>query len=460
MGVGATLVASLVVGGKLWGLVACHHYVPRNIPFECRAACELLVEAVSIRIAALESVAQAQAEISVRRLEQRMIEAISQDGDWRTALFDNSQALLQPVGATGGALLFEGQVLTAGEVPGTQQLRNISSWLDSKSRQTVTAISSLGQEDARFSPLVSVASGLLAAPVSNTPGEYLLWFRPELVRMLTWGGDPSKPVIIGDNPADLSPRRSFAKWHQLVEGKCESWSPSDITVAKLISETVSDVVLQFRSVRMLIARDQLENITHQVQSSDVPVVVADPRGHILIQNSQFESYLPKGHAPLERLESLAEFFVEADEAKRRLRELVDFRLTWRGEITLRSVDGENISMLIRGDPVFSSPDRVLGIVLLFTDITDRKTVEAAGRDFQHSVIKSHRVPGINLGTKADIIYQTLYSSVIENAQLAALEITDGADKSRMVQMLASVRASVDRTTEVLDRLIRRTIRGK
>ena len=143
-----------------------------------------------------------------------------------------------------------------------------------------------------------------------------------------------------------------------------------------------------------------------------------------------------------------------------LSELLSLRLTWRGEITLRSVDGENISMLIRGDPVFSSPDRVLGIVLLFTDITDRKTVEAAGRDFQHSVIKSHRVPGINLGTKADIIYQTLYSSVIENAQLAALEITDGADKSRMVQMLASVRASVDRTTEVLDRLIRRTIRGK
>jgi len=459
MGVGATLVASLVVGGKLWGLVACHHYVPRNIPFECRAACELLVEAVSIRIAALESVAQAQAETSVRRLEQRLIEAISQDGDWRAALFDNSQAFLQPVGATGGALLFEGQVLTAGEVPGTQQLREIAKWLDGKPRQTVTATTSLGQEDSRFSPLVPVASGLLAAPVSNTPGEYLLWFRPELIRMLTWGGDPSKPVIIGDNPADLSPRRSFAKWHQLVEGKCESWSPSDITVARLIGETVSDVVLQFRSVRMLIARDQLENITHQVQTSDLPVVVADPRGHLLMQNNQFDAYLPKDHAPLERMEDLAQFFVDTGEAKQRLRELVDFRRTWRGEIGMRNAKGETISMLVRGDPVFSSPDRVLGIVLLFTDITDRKTVEAAGRDFQHSIIGSHRVPGINLGTKADLVYQRLYSSVIENAQLAVLEITDGADKSRMVQMLASVRASVDRTTEVLDRLISRTIRG-
>lgn len=460
MGVGATLVASLVVGGKLWGLVACHHYSPWNIPFESRAACELLVEAVSTRIAALESVALAQAEISVRRLEQRMIEAISQDGDWRIALFDNSQALLQPVGAHGGALLFEGQIQTAGDVPGTQQLRDIARWLDDQPRQPVIATAALGHDEPRFAPLVAVASGLLAAPVSSTRGEYLIWFRPELVRMLTWGGDPSEPFVIGNDPSDLSPRRSFAKWHQLVEGKADPWTPADITVAKLIGETVSDVVLQFRSVRMLIAKDQFENVTQQVQTSDIPVVVADPRGRILLQSQQFESLLPAGHRRLEMIENLAELFVDSAEAKRRLRELVDFRRTWRGELTMRMPTGEPVSVLVRGDPVFSSPDRVLGIVLLFTDVTDRKTVEAAGREFQNSVIERHRVPGINLGTKADLIHQRLYSSVVENAQLAALEITDGTDKARMLRMLDSVRSSMSRTAEILDRLIRRTMRGR
>ena len=123
MGVAATLVASLMVGGRLWGLIACHHYRPRFVHYEIRAVCELLAETIATRIAALESFAQAQADLSVRRLEQRMIEAISRDGDWRTALFDNSQALLQTFDATGAALLFEGQVLTAGEVPGTLQLQ-------------------------------------------------------------------------------------------------------------------------------------------------------------------------------------------------------------------------------------------------------------------------------------------------------------------------------------------------
>ena len=44
MGVGATLVVSLMVGGRLWGLVACHHYAPRFVHFEMRAVCELLAE--------------------------------------------------------------------------------------------------------------------------------------------------------------------------------------------------------------------------------------------------------------------------------------------------------------------------------------------------------------------------------------------------------------------------------
>ena len=61
----------------------------------------------------------------VRRLEQRMIEAISREGDWRSALFDNAHTLLQPVGATGAALLFEGETLTAGEVPATADLRAV-----------------------------------------------------------------------------------------------------------------------------------------------------------------------------------------------------------------------------------------------------------------------------------------------------------------------------------------------
>ena len=453
MGVGATLVVSLLVNGKLWGLIACHHYAPRFVNYEIRAICELLAEIIATRIAALESFVQAQAELSVRRLEQRMIEAISRDGDWRTALFDSSQTLLQPLNAAGAALLFEGQVLTAGEVPGTQQLRQIGAWLDRQATQGVIATASLGLDEPEFASLTSVASGVLAAPVSNTAGEYLIWFRPERVRTVTWGGNPFKPVEIGNNPSDLSPRRSFSQWHQLVEGTSDPWTSADLTAARLIGESVADVVHQFRSVQLLIAQDQLDHISRQVQNANQPVVITDPEGRILLSNQAFECLLRADHPSLQWLGDLVNVFSDPSDVHNNLRGLLEQRRPWRGEVTLGTLQSSKKSLLIRADPVYSAPGRVLGFVVLFTDLSEQKAAEAARRRFQEGILERHQFLTLNLDSKADLVYRNLLSRVVDNAQIAALEITDGVDLARMPEMLESLQISVTRTAELLDHLV-------
>jgi PAS domain S-box-containing protein len=456
MGVGATLVASLMVGGRLWGLVSCHHYAPRLTHFEIRAVCELVAETLATRIAALESFAEGQAEIAVRRLEQRMIEAIAGNGDWRSALFDGSPAILRPLDATGAALLFEGEVLTVGDVPSPQQLRDLSAWLDGLPRMPVHATASLGLDVPQFAPLTSVASGIVAAPVSATPGEYLIWFRPEQVRTVTWGGDPFKAVVIGDNPKDLSPRRSFAQWHQLVEGTSEPWSGADLAAARLIGDTVTDVVLQFRAVRTLIAEDQLEQVRRQVRQSEQPVIIGDDFGRIVLVNMAFERLLPDACADLRQIGELAPLCRDPDTVGRRLSDLITERRTWRGDIELITEEGGTRPLLVRADPVFSAPGRVLGFVLLFTDLTERRAGEAARRRFQEDVVADHRLAA----GLPDLVFQGLMATIVENAQLAALEITDGVDLARMPDMLDSVRASVARAADVLEALVRHNAKGK
>ena len=170
MGVRATLVVSLVVGGKLWGLIACHHYLPRFIHFELRAICELLAEAMATRITALESFAQSQSELFVQRLEQRMIEAITREGDWRAAIFDTTQSILQPLHAAGCALVYEDQIRTIGEVPATQDVREIAAWLDRQPRTAVTSTASLGLDVPELAHLTRMASGVVAAPISDHRG--------------------------------------------------------------------------------------------------------------------------------------------------------------------------------------------------------------------------------------------------------------------------------------------------
>lgn len=454
MGVVATLVASLVVGGRLWGLVACHHYVPRRVQYEIRAMCEVLAETIATRIAALESFSQAQAELSVRRLEQRLIEAVARDGDWRGALFDNSATLLQPVGASGAALLIEGQILTAGEVPGTRELRDIGKWLDGQPRAPLFRTLSLSGEDPAFEPLTPVASGVLAVPVSASPGEYLIWFRPERVQTIVWGGDPFKPVVIGNDPTDLSPRRSFSQWHQLMERHCEPWAAPDLTAARLIGETLADVILQFRSVRMLIAQDQLEQVRRQVGLSNLPVIVADAVGRVLLGNQAFQDILHSGNAAVQWLDDLPPFFTEPAEMRARLREVLSLHLTWRGEFHLETKRGESRPFLVRFDPVFSAPGSVIGFVVLFTDLTAQKAALAARRRFQEEIIKGHQMVASRLASASHPAYKNLFSPIIENAQLAALEISDRVDIALMPEMLESVRTSVDRSAEVLEHLIR------
>jgi len=453
MGVGATLVVSLVVGGKLWGLVACHHYEPRFIHFELRAVCELLAEAIATRISALESFAQSQSELFVQRLEQRMIEAMSRDGDWRSAVYDSSQSILQPLGATGSALIYEGQVITAGDVPGTQEIRSLAAWLDEQRPQTVISTASLCLDAPAFAALTKVASGIIAAAFSDNPGEYLIWFRPERIRTVTWGGDPEKPFVIGSDPRDLSPRRSFAQWHQQVEGTSDPWTPTDIAAARLIGQTVADIVLQFRAVRTLIAQDQLEQFSSHVRISEQPVIIADIKGKILLVNDAFRMLLPDSHPPLHVLRDLANAFRQPESFLWYLDELLRHRRPWRGELLLRDEGNREKPLMLRADPVQPAPDRVLGFVLIFSDITDRKAAEVARSRFQEGILASHRINSVRLDTKTDLVYQNLLASVVENAQLAALEITYGVETGRIAEMLESVRNSTLRTAEVLEQLI-------
>jgi two-component system, chemotaxis family, sensor kinase Cph1 len=458
MGVGATLVCSLMVCNRLWGLIACHHYEPRFMSFDVRAVCEALAEACAIRIAALESFAQSQSELAVRRLEQRLIEAVSRDGDWQTALFDGAQSLLQPLGASGAALLFEGQVTTTGDVPATQRIREIGVWLDDKRKARASPAlenfisASLTIEEPSFMDVRSVASGLIAAPLSASPGEYLIWFRPERITTVTWGGDPLKAVIIGDDPSDLSPRRSFAQWHQLVEGKSDPWSLAEISSARLIGETVADVALQFRSVRMVIAQDQLETISRQVTRSEQPVIIADVEGRILLLNEAFEQQLRASHPHLPHLRDLSSYFSSPAEFRAKLEDLLGNTRSWRGEVQIDNKGSQPRSLMVRADPVIGPYDRVLGFVLIFSDLSDRKAAETARTRFQEDLAGGRR-PSLRLDSTASILYQELAASAVENAQLAALEVTHGAEISRMPEMLDSIRSSTSRTLDILEHLV-------
>jgi hypothetical protein len=93
-------------------------------------------------------------------------------------------------------------------------------------------------------------------------------------------------------------------------------------------------------------------------------------------------------------------------------------------------------------------------VLLFLDLTERRRAEAARQAFQEGVLETHRMRQVPLDSRSDLVYRNLLSSVVGNARLAGLEITDGMDLERVPGMLEDIAASVSRAATLLERLIR------
>jgi light-regulated signal transduction histidine kinase (bacteriophytochrome) len=299
MGVTATLVASLVREGRLWGLIAAHHYSPRQLSAAARSAMDVLSEVASTRLAAIENYAHAQVALMVRRLEQRLIEATSTEGDWRLALLRNPRVILQPLNATGAALFHDDEILTAGEAPSTPELRELLRWVDEQPEgapgETTVANSAVGKSHPRLASLTPTACGVLAVKLSTTRPDYLMWFRKEQLVDVTWAGDPTKPME-GNDPLQLSPRRSFQAWSEIVRGTAPPWTHAERSMARAIGHSLADIVVQVHAVRLLIAEHQLAQIRRTVGAASEPVVLTQPDGAVIFSNDAFDRLRGDGRA--------------------------------------------------------------------------------------------------------------------------------------------------------------------
>lgn len=244
MGVDASMSISILVDGKLWGLFACHHYSPRCPSFERRSITELFAQMFSMRLESFERQATVHYERRARDISDQLLGAVAsdetllKDPDWLGDILTNA------IPADGVGVWINGSFAFSGLTPEADDFRRIVRALNGTASGKVYAtdqISSLVEGAEAFS---SAAAGLLAIPISRAPRDYVVLFRSELVRSVRWAGDPHKPVEYGPNGPRLTPRESFAEWQELVRGRSQPFSPSEVRVAETLRATLIEVVLR------------------------------------------------------------------------------------------------------------------------------------------------------------------------------------------------------------------------
>jgi two-component system, chemotaxis family, sensor kinase Cph1 len=249
MGVSAGLTMPLRRGNVLWGLIACHHYSgPHHVPYELRAACEFLAQVGSLQHHAVEDRENAAYRLKLEEVNQQLLSMAAQEGGL-ASMTDGKPSLLGAMHASGAALYHRERWWRVGQTPDESQLEALGQWvverLDSGSLVSpLYATQSLAADYPPGAAFADVASGLLAAPLSRSGQNLMMWFRPEVKKTVNWGGNPQdKPMAVGPHGARLTPRRSFELFSESVHQQSVPWLQVEIDAAARLRALIMELVI-------------------------------------------------------------------------------------------------------------------------------------------------------------------------------------------------------------------------
>jgi two-component system, chemotaxis family, sensor kinase Cph1 len=228
MGVGASLTISLIKDQKLWGLIACHHQVPKYVSYELRKACEFLGRVIFSEISAREETEDYDYRMNLTYIQTKLVEYMSQEENFIDGLQKNQPNLLDLTSAQGAAVCFGEECTVIGETPQPEDLNFLVQWL--------------------------------AIPISQR--NYVLWFRPEVIQTVNWGGDPNKAFEVShtDGNVRLCPRKSFELWKETVSLTSLPWRYVEIKAALELRKAIVNIVLR--------QADELAQLAHDLERSN------------------------------------------------------------------------------------------------------------------------------------------------------------------------------------------------
>ncbi|HVQ32890.1 MAG TPA: GAF domain-containing protein [Lysobacter sp.] len=229
MGVAASMSISIICGGRLWGLIACHHREPRLVPPALRAAADMFSLFVSMRVSAAEQALVSQQEEHARAVRERLALRLSGPDDVSIALAKALPLVAEMLPVDGVALRIDGQWQAHGRTPALAGLSRALEWARARG---VERLPHAAQAQAWAMPDANDGlAGVLAIPFGRRD-DWLLYFRCEQVEDVVWAGDPTKPMVPTDDGVRIAPRKSFSSWRETVRGQSLPWTEADRSVAE------------------------------------------------------------------------------------------------------------------------------------------------------------------------------------------------------------------------------------
>ena len=281
--VSASMSLSLVVGGRLWGLIACHHRSALRVPYALRMACDVLAQVVAFRVQLLSEAATAARRVACAELSTKLAELAAQDVALPAALRASARDFGLAI-ANHALILARGDLhvtdvvshgsagaATAGVASAdlSQAAPDLLRWLDAQTEDLLGLNDLMTLPEALRQALLPARS-LLALRFDPFDRGWVVLLRNDQNAGVTWSGPPAKvarlaplaqteretAAAVGPLGARLTPAGSMAEWRQEAQGVAMRWDALDLALARQMLDVVGRASAA-RAVATDRARNQL-----------------------------------------------------------------------------------------------------------------------------------------------------------------------------------------------------------
>ena len=408
MGTPASMSISILREDALWGLISCHNSSPKRVPLPVRNACDFLTRIFSLQLEARENAALAEARMRLGAVQARLLASMAGENYFVDGLVSHPDDLMRLAGAQGVAIVTDEHCRRLGETPKEAEVKALHAWLSEHHPEDVFATDRLAELFPEAQGYADRASGLLSISISKMRSSSILWFRPEIVQNVKWGGNPEKPVREEAGTSRLHPRRSFEIWKETVRGRSAAWDRSEIEAVKELRNAIVGIVLR-RAEELAALAEELRRSNKELEAFSYSVShdLRAPFRHIvgyseLLKKQEWSELSERGKRYIDTIieaaytagtlvDSLLHFSQMGRTAlKPRLMEVEEIVEETRQKLAMQT-EGRRIEWII-GDLPAIVADPVL-IRLVFENLLDNAVKYSRKRDTSRIEVGSYRDNG-------------------------------------------------------------------
>ncbi len=238
MGVGASMSISIIKGGALWGLIACHHSVSKPLIYIQQLQAFLLTQILSSQIAVQETAEKYLLALHLDVPLKKLMEYLKRDENFIELQFEKLEEVKNIVNASGAALIYKDKIYTNGMVPPLEFIGFLQDWLNEKGIEDYCTEKLYKDYPAALS-YTNTSSGLLYKQLNKESKTALFWFRQSSEEVITWAGNPQSQQKTGA----LTPRNSFGAWKEIKKGISAVWEQPELDAAFRFSYLLQQHIL-------------------------------------------------------------------------------------------------------------------------------------------------------------------------------------------------------------------------